>query len=638
MDVRILTHFVLTTINVALDAFVFEDWSFLLVGTFALRISILPSIYNRYCYSNGGEEKEKRSNYAAFVEKCMCVSYALPCFFWCDKIPFTWESTLWSVHTDLVLLIWIWYYGTASTAVAAPSSSSSSSTYQHALQTPPPPQQLQLQHMITTIHEMYASYYFAAAFWKFNTHFLDYQASCATIFLVQQASQYWSVLLGTTTLVGIVRRMVPWAPIATLLVESSMGIGLILGRIFANNDRSYLRIGLYSIVYFHLAVCLTPEPNNISMFAVQCAARLVLLMDPTALSIVITEIMKKWWKGILIVASLATAYGVKQQWTPLNFGFLAYAFSFVILHWTMIVEYKNEGKKNAKRITTGSMNGFRSRPLSPVKNRQQQEHGVSTESTHRPRWMYAATSLAVFYSFGTIVLGTMEEASCNMFANLKIHGGSNHLLLPTGLLFIWFRDAGDQHPYGGGEIRLESTTSEWLPTIYPNDLTHILQPSANVSKLLDLVLEVPAPYFFNSGSNRVLGQRERGWVPPPPDPTLIQYTVPALEWKRLLSEAIQKDATFTVTYSHLPGSNGDEEWRANAYERRVELSVKNGKIDKCRETVANGKRQSCSETSLPYQLNSVPWWAHKLGLYHGYPILYDPDKKTVRRSIQCFGP
>ncbi|CAE7921921.1 unnamed protein product [Symbiodinium sp. KB8] len=103
-----------------------------------------------------------------------------------------------------------------------------------------------------------------------------------------------------------------------------------------------------------------------------------------------------------------------------------------------------------------------------------------------------------------------------------------------------------------------------------------------------------------------------------------------------LKEAIEKDRSFAVTYSHLPGTAGDEVWRATAYARRVLLEVADGAIAGCDVSFPNGTRADCKTTDLPYHLD-VPWWMQKIGMYHGYPILHDAQGE-VRKSIQCFGP
>ncbi|KAL3917176.1 MAG: hypothetical protein SGILL_004836 [Bacillariaceae sp.] len=470
-----------------------------------------------------------------------------------------------------------------------------------------------------TLQEMFACYYTAAGFWKLNSSFLDPKSSCATVFMSQHIAAFTSGMLTRAQQVNLAKNMAAYAPIVTIGVELSMGVPLILGRLSQSHDKNrfWIRIGLCIILLFHLAVCVTPEPNNISLFALQCATRLVLILDPIALRQTVSIVQQQEWMVMVLVAAVGvTYYGIQHSFTPLNWSFAMYIPVMAFMSLAVAFEHANSTKSLDDRDEIAS-----------PKRRHQR----------RPVWTYLATGAALFYSFGTISFGFMEEASINMFSNLKIHGGSNHLIMPTGLLFRWFRDAGDAHPYGGGEIRIESTTSNWLQTIYPNDLTHVLEPTDLVADLLEEGVGARKPNFFNAGANRVLGLREKGWVPPPPDGQFIKYSVPSLEWKRLLTEAFVKDGSFSVVYSHLPGTGGDELWRAGAYERKVWLVVKSGFIRSCR--VQNGNsawKAKCSVTDLPYNLE-VPWWAHKVGLFHGYPILYNSDG-TPRESIQCFGP
>ena len=224
---------------------------------------------------------------------------------------------------------------------------------------------------------------------------------------------------------------------------------------------------------------------------------------------------------------------------------------------------------------------------------------------------------------------------------MKVHGGSNHLIVPTGLLFHAFANRSDAHIYGGGVIRVEETNSNWFRTIYPAELTHILEPSIVVSLLTHV--GHPPPIYFNPGANRVLGLLERGWVNH--SGNIFQYTVPAIEFKRLLYEAMKKDQNFTVTFAQLPGTKGDELWRAFAVRRRFQVSVVEGVIVTCTvqnyDTGSKGKvvkRSKCDPMDLPYQLH-VPWWIQKIAMYHPYPIIFDdPDKKIPRKTITCFGP
>jgi hypothetical protein len=621
MEVHLIAFFLLTTINSIADTFIFEDWSVLLVLSVVLKfIAIIISLFVIARSNEGGKDgelvNEDQPRRRLWLWKVLYVTpLLLNNIYWLNKMPFTWESDLWSVQVDFVVMIWVILSSPSSTLSSASSSPSSSSS------------------LSLTVQDMYACYYTAAGFWKINTHFLDPTSSCATVFLCQHLTRVAQVVgLSWETQVQLAKIIAPTAPIGTIAVELSMGLGLVIGRVVSNHDQSrfWTRIGLRIILLFHLAVCVTPEPNDISLFALQCACRLVLLTNERACDHVGRRLLGLKARrsdvknedspesplpcglALLWISCVSVAYGHQHRFTPLNWSFLLYIPVMVFLLLTL--EYEGQ-----QQMTYGG--------AVPVPNR-------------RPVWMTIAFLVALCYSFGTIVLGTMEEASCNMFSNLKIHGGTgNHVLLPTGLLFKWFRDAGSTHPYSGGEIRIVSTTSNWLQEIYPNDLSHVLTPSTLASHLLTETTSMSTPTFLNPGANRVLGLREKGWVPPPPHGKFIPYSVPALEWKRLLKEAIEKDASFDVTYVHLPGSSGDEIWRGTAWERQIDLRFKNsGDIVKCKVKYNNGTKTNCQPSiELPYHLE-VPWLVRKISMYHGYPILFEEDGKTPRRSIQCFGP
>ena len=49
-----------------------------------------------------------------------------------------------------------------------------------------------------------------------------------------------------------------------------------------------------------------------------------------------------------------------------------------------------------------------------------------------------------------------------MFSQLRLHGGSNHYLLPTSLLQRALIDAGPTNAFSGGVVRIESTDLEWV--------------------------------------------------------------------------------------------------------------------------------------------------------------------------------
>ena len=611
LDARFLAYFVFTTLNAVVDA-TFEDPHLLLYSSVALRISVLTLIWFKESRSNSkkqlspklseeGEEAESTNSIGIRLSTAERIFVALPLlatpmYFIGVKAPHNWESNIWSSMVDTVM------------ALHVLTSDSPCSGYS------------------TAVLHMYANFYTAAGFWKINAHFLDPTASCATVFLAQLLAYYGG--MSQTTTAQVAHAIQPWFPAVTIVVELSMGLGLFLASCLSQATKWHKRTllgGVSIVLFFHLGVCLMPRPHDISNFAIQCAGRLALVIPEPMAWQKVWQILKKHVALLCTLALLYLSFGIQRDFTRLNWDFGSFTLVMILVIWVLVEALS----------------------LSPA---------PSKRTAQSPSWwMWLAVALAFAYSFCFITLGLMEEASPNMFANLKIHGGSNHLIMPTGLLFHWAaaREAqGDTDSFlvrhwGGGEIRLESTTSEWLTEIYPNDMTHILEPVPVVEELLQQHLGASSPCAYaNAGANRVLQLRERGYLPPPPHGQFIAYSVPALEWRRLLKEAFTYKGrpSFVVDYVHLPGSAGDETWRAFAWGRRVHLEVTNGEVTNCtveRNAEEDGKSSElpvpCGSNELPYKLDSVPWWLSKLSMYHGYPILHNPDG-SARPSITCFGP
>lgn len=474
-----------------------------------------------------------------------------------------------------------------------------------------------------TIRDMFANYYFAAAFWKVNSDFLDPDASCATMFLVQMVVNYLRPLLIRSTWVLTPLKMSPdealisiaftaktIAPLSALIVELSVGGLMVLGSMSHRRySHRFQALGCVLALMFHLMVCFVPAPNDISGFALNCAPRHIVFATAGG-TCKAYDLARKHALLLSTALTVGVGIGIRREWTENNWAFFLYACvgGFVALS-----------------VVSGNL----------------PDQGQSVEvvkSLRRPLWSWAAVLFAFLYSFGTIMLGLQEESTANMFANLKSgHGGSNHYFLPTGLLFHWYADAPNSHPFGGGVVRIENTTSSWMQTIYPADFTQLLEPAG----LIDVMEAIgsPAPIYFNPGANRNLGL-----LRDVPD-RFFRYTVPALELKRLLHEAVERDADFELTYSKLRGTRGDEKWRATSIEEVVSIEVREGVVKECHvQHIDNGMGQwiPCKSDDLPYvsYIDSVPWIIRRISLYHAYPIVVDADDDDTKipRSIRCFGP
>eukprot|EP00746_Dinoflagellata_sp_MGD_P156003 gnl/MRDRNA2_/MRDRNA2_85651_c0_seq3.p1 gnl/MRDRNA2_/MRDRNA2_85651_c0~~gnl/MRDRNA2_/MRDRNA2_85651_c0_seq3.p1 ORF type:complete len:410 (+),score=29.98 gnl/MRDRNA2_/MRDRNA2_85651_c0_seq3:1-1230(+) len=236
-------------------------------------------------------------------------------------------------------------------------------------------------------------------------------------------------------------------------------------------------------------------------------------------------------------------------------------------------------------------------------------------------------SAAAFYAFGLPMLGLIDFGACHMFANLKLHGGSNHAFLPTGLLQRWLAlESPLTHwagGFAGGEVRVEFTNSRWINGNFPGEIATGLTPepylrtrlSANgyVSRFFSPAMsprmhgvigwtkDITPEEFTSMASNMshmfpweagklVNGNKQhydsRQAALAGNSTTLIggafmRYNLPANELRVLLEGARWLGESFVLNYTQIrenkgvpPGDCGgllDEAWRANGCGRAVTL-------------------------------------------------------------------
>jgi hypothetical protein len=603
LDTRLVVYFWLTTFNSLLDVVFQDDETALLSTLLAAKVATLYLLLMQQ--QQQPQQNDGSTNYTTIITRSamgICL-LATVTYWFLLRAPAIWDSTMWSMQTDTVVGLWLLL--SSSSSSWSWWSSATSSKRNDAQQQ----EQEQQDQLCRTVAQMFGCYYAAAGFFKLNSHFMDPSASCATIFAVQHITYYLGPWVSYETTVKICAGAKPWAPIVTVGTELTMATCLMAGQLLFRGDshrgRTFTRLGLFFILYFHLAVCMTPAPLDISMFAYQCGSRLILAhTDDVSLRRAVQLYVIPYRTGWILLAIGWTMYGRSVNFTPLNWSFAAYVPVLLLHTVTIRIESStvSTAAVTAKTVTTTAA-------------------ATTTARTKKPLWSYLAVSVAFFYAFGSIILGLQEEHTCNMFANLKIHGGSNHYLVPTGLLLT------------GPEIRIQQTNSWWFTTTYPADLSHTVQPAMAKSVLADI--GNPAPFYFNGGANRVLELFRRGYVPH--NGVFVPYTVPAMEFQRLFSEALLHDVNFTLEYVELPGHTGDEQWRATASARIVQVQVSQGTITHCQ--LANGQPCQVDRDWVyrPYE-TTVSWWRRKLSMFHGYPIVYNDDDGKVRKSITCFGP
>ena len=357
MDIRVKAYFILTTLNSVCDITSQIDDAIFCCTALLWRVTI---VYTMMVLRN------VENTHTPYITCAIAMAHASSALYWIYKAPHTWEANQWSVHTDLVMMIWM-----LSTLTRTPSKPNARKQVIEDATAP-----------CTTIHEMFGCYYCAAAFFKMNTHFLNPNGSCATMFMAQHLTYYLSSFLSADTFESILRTSKPWAPIATITIEAIMGGTIAIGRIF--RSRFWTRTGLMITLYFHLMVCLTPKPNDISNFGLICGSRLIVLLEPKSLEIAIQQYLHPNIFNMTMLAVPIVAYGIQNGFTPLNWAFVLFVPVLILCQIATNIE-------------------------------RHQEISMSNENfVIRPTWSRIPTIFAAIYAFGSLILGLQEEATPNM--------------------------------------------------------------------------------------------------------------------------------------------------------------------------------------------------------------------------------
>jgi hypothetical protein len=172
----------------------------------------------------------------------------------------------------------------------------------------------------------------------------------------------------------------------------------------------------------------------------------------------------------------------------------------------------------------------------------------------------------------------MELSLANPFASLRMHGGSNHLIMPTGLLQI---SAGSESPVlagdgssssssssaaqlalAGGVVRVEECTSAAINAVYPAECTSMLSP-----RVREMLIDAGhVGRQFAPSVRRALGPEIRGYMPRWEYATkdeyhdavsgeekrkkdFVPFTTTAHELRRLIAEAKGANESFIIKYT-----------------------------------------------------------------------------------------
>ena len=121
------------------------------------------------------------------------------------------------------------------------------------------------------IQEQMGLLYVAAGFWKLNSSFLSPRHSCAPVFLLQLFADILTPR-GLELPAVLASALGQMAPLMVLVGELSLGVLLLLP------SRTLNRLGVALALLFHTAVAVCPPPNNVAIFSMLCASRLVLAL------------------------------------------------------------------------------------------------------------------------------------------------------------------------------------------------------------------------------------------------------------------------------------------------------------------------------------------------------------------------
>ncbi|EOD23651.1 hypothetical protein EMIHUDRAFT_457950 [Emiliania huxleyi CCMP1516] len=179
------------------------------------------------------------------------------------------------------------------------------------------------------------------------------------------------------------------------------------------------------------------------------------------------------------------------------------------------------------------------------------------------------------------LLDAYDMMASTMFANLRVYSGSNHGILPTGLLF-------------GALPALDGGAAAWV--------THLLSPTAR----RHLLASGHSARQFGPYMARVLGPQ-------------------AL--RRLLAEARAAGEAFDLTYRRRESPDG--RWRRVRYARRRdgrETCVALGRWPK-------GSRCKAEERAL--LTTAPPAWAMKLLLFFPFPVRLEEKMGVESKELGC---
>lgn len=427
--------------------------------------------------------------------------------------------------------------------------------------------------------------YMAAGLWKFNTSHLFPGTGCSTIFYSALVYEY----LGALPRVAVqLARVAGWC---TALTETAIGVLLLLRP----------RAGALLGIALHAGIAITPEPNNVVAFGAMMVPRFIFAAPQDVQRVIFCRCRQQ---GALLVAAMSVLVAIAPACARGPAGFILGGSSLIVARAAL--------SANSDHIETSS---------------------GSDRIIHLG--CIAATTAYTLLP----VLGLMDMGNTHMFANLRVVGGSNHLLVPTGLLQRW-RPGGPRGPFAGGVVLVHNTTNVQLRRLYPCELTHRLRDGAR-----DLMRSAGhSAREFIPLEARIYGGEVCGRADDTPQ---VPYITHAFELRRLLAEAQRRgDVDYEVTYARLPdivaevlSTQEDGAWMPDV--QLLQFKVDNRGNATCSKLGSTDLDLACPDDA-PSQLGWPPvgspfavWLITKMLVFNPMPVLPPAENGHVHAEMHC---
>ena len=466
------------------------------------------------------------------------------------KGPWMGNSQLWGVFTDVALLAALL---PEATRWFAPLSTDAEARVVRAA--------------AATIRVQLSIFYLASGAWKLNSSFLHRDYSCGSLFTVQPLEYLPDdVLFASPVVAALARSIAAVGPAATLILETLIPV---LHFLDPADHPVAARAGVFATVGFHMVIGLTPPPSNVSSYGVTTVTRLFFCV-PAACAATLDDALSLRTPAVLAALAAAPAVALAVV-DPLHRGaastvqgsgrdlHLAY---YAALSVFFVVSCCRGEKSDA--------------------GAEAKDGAEASPPSRDGPWSRVQVAAAVFYAFGMPVLGLQEKGGCLMFSQLRLHGGSNHYVLPTSLLQRARVDGAGDDAFAGGVVRVNDYSLAWVGSPFAEHM------GPRTLRVVRDVAGVPGEYVWAAKQTTY----DRA-VPPP---RKWAYTISNLGLRRLVATARAQGEALALDYERLDGATGDEAWRTAAPGTRVKLVLgADGSVETC---VAGGKPCGARELAL----------------------------------------